>query len=292
MSSFFFGTTNNDGDYHDREQLTNIVTGCARSNHKENVSHDRDTWVLLQDAHDRVKAKYASDWHLDSRSKAVRGESVPHSGMQIPFAVATNPETNQRQVYATRDIPEGFQVWKPLHYATFKSQHGYLEFLQELPHHLQCDVLEWTHPSYYNNQFYVDVTLDEGTFIQEATLEDQVNIDINCVTLRKIEAGEFVYMNSTSHLAPDSTVEWLEVIQSNAWKRTGLGMGSRSYTAATTTEDDHKILAPGIAALSAMYFCLKLVRRTKESSSSSYNDPYYRGIASFYVYHPEKSKLA
>uniref|UniRef100_A0A7S4EMN3 Uncharacterized protein n=1 Tax=Pseudo-nitzschia australis TaxID=44445 RepID=A0A7S4EMN3_9STRA len=303
-----YNDKNNDANK-DLQLLKNVVTGCAKSNHATYTKHDPATWLLLQEAHFRVQNKHRRSKDKDRRHSSGTTASDANSngqrGMQVPFEVQINALTNQRQVYVTRDIPKGYQIWKPHHYHTFRSEHSYIEFLQELPHHLQCDVLEWTHPSYHDNDVFVDITLDEGTFIQEATLSEQVNIDIDCVALREIKAGEFVYMNSTEHFSPDSGVAWLETIRSDAWKRTGLGMGRASRSSRDNAHDgrgreqnkyeyaeDHIIIAPTMAVLSALYFVVKLVQRGNNksmvSSSCDYGDDYYD--TSFY--NTKRTKIA
>lgn len=316
----------------DQDNLANIVTGCSVSDHTEYLSHDVDTWVSLQEAHERVKSRYAKDWHSSGKSRAGTNKEddniIPHSGMMVPFGVKTNTDTGLRQVYAAEDVAKGQRLWKPLHYHTFQSEYGYVEFLMELPHHLQCDVLEWTHPSYYNTYHqeeetettWVDITLDEGTFIQETTNPEEANIDYDCVAVRNIKAGEFVFMNHTDVILPptsssssrhsESGIEWFDIIRSTAWKRTGLGMGGK------TTELEHQqrhqqrqhsTIAPGMAILSALYVVARIFRGRKSSSVSSsqgnhnnrdygcdydcdygYNDNDYYGV-SFYRL---KSKLA
>jgi len=291
---FLFESTISKDD--DHQQLTNIVTGCAKSNRAAYGKYDPSTWMFLQVAHDRVKSRYAGERHTSKRSRSTGGQfkDIPHTGMKIPFGVQVNPLTNLRQVYVKRDIPKGFQLWEPLHYHTFSSEHGYVEFLKELPQHLQCDVLEWTHPSYENNDVFVDITLDEGTFIQEATNAEQVNIDIDCVALREIVAGEFVYMNMTEHFAADSSVAWLETIRSDAWRRTGLGMRSRSNIGNGGEEvkhaKDYVVVAPTMAVLSVLFFVLKAFRRGKTMKSSSYNYEYVDYGTSFYS--AGKTKIA
>ena len=293
---------NNDDDSNDDEHqtLTNIVTGCSTSNHTDYLSHDADTWVLLQEAHDRVKSQYAKNWHTSGRSRAAQGgtSNIPHTGMMVPFEVKANRRTRQRELHVTQDVPKGTQLWQPLHFHTIRSEHGYIEFLQELPHHLQCDALSWTHASWHDNEMYVDITLDDGTFIQSATTEEPANIDVDCVAVRDIKAGEIIYMNQTEYIpstssddSPSSSpssfsdsaaaaigVEWFDDIRSTAWKRTGLGMGSSSSN--RHNQQQHGIIAPSMAVLSAMYFVLKLFRGGKSTTSSSYDD--YYDDTSFY----------
>jgi len=279
----------------DHQTLTNIVTGCSSSNHTDYLSHDALTWGLLQEARDTVGSRHDEDWH-----SKILDNDIPLSGMQVPFHVRINPKNGLRQVMVTRDIPEGYTIWKPIHYETFESEHEYVEFLQELPHNLQCEALSWTHPSWFDEDLYVDITLDEGTFIQESSSEDDINIDINCVALRFIKAGEFVYMNHTvtdeSSSLPDSKsgIEWFDDIRSTAWKRTGLGMGRPNHR---STHYNHPQLeppsiAPGVAVLSALYLVAKVVTGKKYPNSPRsaplYDDRAY-GASFFYT---QKSKVA
>jgi hypothetical protein len=291
----------------DHQRLTNIVTGCSTSNHTDYLSHDTNTWIQLQEAHDRVKSRYASDWDSNGHSRASKGgsESIPHSGMQVPFEIKLNPKNGLRQVVVTRDIPEGYTMWKPLHYHTFRNEHPYVEFLEELPHHLQCEALSWTHASFMDNEMYVDITLDEGSFIETSSSLEDINIDVNCVALRDIKAGEFVYMNHTDFIPPptessssspfsESGVEWFDDLRSTAWKRTGLGMGRRAY--ASLDDNSHRreptpqSIAPGVAILSALYVVTKFLRgKSSQKSFHANNDDCDYGASFFYT---QKTKLA
>ena len=274
----------------DHEHLTQIVTGCSTSNYSDNLSYDAFTWIELQEAHDRVKSRYATGWHSNGHSRQSKGEeNIPHTGMQVPFEIAINPKTGLRQVKVTRDIPEGYPIWKPLHYVTFRSEHAYVEFLEELPHHLQCEALSWTHPSWMNNEMFVDITLDEGTFIQESSNPMDINIDINTAAARDIKAGEFIYGNHTDYMHSTSSsasspyavsgVEWLDDLRSTAWKRTGLGMGRRSSSQTTSRSRSSNSrhhhsnappsIIPGVTVLSALYIVFKFVRASKQTQSFS-----------------------
>lgn len=279
----------------DHQRLTNIVTGCSTSNHTDYLSHDTNTWIQMQEALDRVQSRHVSDWDSNAHSRAYRGgsESIPHSGMRVPFEIKLNPKNGLRQVVVTRDIPEGYTMWKPLHYHTFGNERPYVEFLEELPHHLQCDALSWTHASWMNNEMYVDITLDEGSFIETSSFADDINIDDNCVALRHIKAGEFVYMNHTEYIPPptesssspfsESGVEWFDDLRSTAWKRSGLGMGRRAYR--SLDEPPPQSIAPGVAVLSVLYVAAKFLW----GKSSQNNDDFDYEASFFYT---QKTKLA
>ncbi|VEU34952.1 unnamed protein product [Pseudo-nitzschia multistriata] len=282
----FFQTSNDDS----RQTHAKIVVGCPKPNHAASTTNlDSAAWALLQEA-------------------VGTPTGTPHTGMQVPFGTKINPQTQRRQVFVSRDIPKGYELWKPIHYHTFHSEEGYTDFLREVPHNLRCAVLEWTHPSSHDNDIYVDVTLDEGTFIQEAELPEQVNIDIDCVALRDIKAGEFVYMNTTEHFSLSGDVEWLEAIRTDALKRTGLGSGRRRNQYLNNnhthrlippnhTEDDTTVVAPVIAALSALYFVVKLVRGGNASKPYDFGCDYggdcHNGctFGSFF-YGSQKTKIA
>ncbi len=285
-----FGSSNDD-----YLTLTNIVTGCSSSNHTDYLTHDALTWGLLQEARDNVGRRYDEDWH-----SKIHDDDIPLSGMQVPFEVRINPKNGLRQVMVTRDIPEGYNIWKPVHYETFETEHEYIEFLQELPHHLQCEALSWTHPSWFDEDLYVDITLDEGTFIQESSSEDDINIDVNCAALRFIKAGEFIYMNHTvtdeSSSLPHSKsgIEWFDDIRSIAWKRTGLGMGRPSYgsTQHNQPQLEPPSIGPGVAVLSALYLVAKAVtgkKFPKSPRSAALHDDDLSGA--FFLY-ARKTKVA
>mmetsp|Transcript_2898 Transcript_2898/g.6833 ORF Transcript_2898/g.6833 Transcript_2898/m.6833 type:complete len:287 (+) Transcript_2898:159-1019(+) len=277
----------------DHQKLTNIVTGCSTSNHTEYLSHDANTWGLLQEARDLIRARHDENWRFKTSG------NIPLSGMQVPFEVRINPKNGLRQVMVTRDIPEGYNLWKPIHYETFESEHEYVEFLEELPHHLQCEALSWTHPSYADKDLYVDITLDEGTFIQESSEEDDINIDVNCVSQREIKAGEFIYMKHTENLLSFteessslpydvSGIEWFDDIRSAAWKRTGLGMGRTTHQPTHQTQLEAPSIAPGVAILSALYLVAKVLTG-KKTRNPSYHDNSPNGT--FFCY-ASKTKFA
>ncbi len=263
----------------DHKSLTKIVTGCSTSRHADNLSYDANTWIQLQEAYYAVKTRHDEHWHEEN------SYSTPHTGMQVPFQVRINPKNGLRQVMVTRDIPAGYTIWEPIHYETFETEHEYVEFLQELPHHLQCETLSWSHPSWYNKELYVDITLDEGTFIQESSSPQDINIDIDCIALRDIKAGEFVFMNHTAVSSPtidslhyaESGIEWFDDIRSTAWKRSGLGMGrSNPPTYESRTNHQHSIMEPpgiayGIAVLSTLYLVAKALRANQKRTSASHS---------------------
>lgn len=284
----------------DHRTLTTIVTGCATSNHTEYLSHDADTWIRLQQAHDAVKRRHADDdeeedeYYSRTTSEDGSDTSLFHTGMQVPFAIRVNPKTGLRQVMVTRDIPADYRLWEPDHYHTFHTEHTYVEFLQELPHYLQCEALSWTHPSWTNKDLYVDITLDEGTFIQESDDENDINLDINCVTLRPLKAGEFVYMNHTDLPFAESGVAWFDDLRSTAWKRRGLGMGRRyvhSYEKQSSPPQAAPGILPGFLVLAALYGAVTQWRKKRQNQYDvTSNDHYYYGVSYFHSY--SKTKLA
>ena len=288
----------------DHQSLANIVTGCSTSNHTDYLSHDANTWKVMRQAYYNAKNRQDEDWHSDNSDES----NSPNSGMKVPFEVRINPKNGLRQVMVTRDIPAGYTLWQPIHYETFTSEHEYVEFLQELPHHLQCDALSWTHSSWYNKEHYVDITLDEGTFILESSSSEDINIDIDCVTLREIKAGEFVFMNHTDYFLPrsespslhfaESGVEWFDDIRSTAWKRTGLGMGRSNHGSRTNQNQQRQQqtpLASGLAVLSMLYLIAKAMRSKKHRDSISHQSLSYRHDDSAYgasYFYTQKRKLA
>ena len=329
MWSFLVGGNNNDSvDDNDSDSSTsssivfaNIVTGCSKSNHTQYLEHDKDTWTLLQQAHDRVKGKR-------SHYKA------SHTGMMVPFEIRSSSSSigdgrdgqngdDERYLYVTEDVQQGTQLWQPLHYVTFHSQHDYVKFLIEVgEHYLQCEVLSWTHPSIHQingTDMYVDITLDEGTFIAEIEQqeEEKANIDINCRAIREIKAGEKIIMNGSTEYSDTinkKEVDWFNDIRESAWKRTGLGQQQRvhqgyhqQHTATPTLEGGSNNFAITIApttsmvVLSAMFFVVKIIRgsRTKKRSSSfssiSYGDDNSDDNGTAYSYfcnNNNKSKIA
>jgi hypothetical protein len=187
------------------------IVGCSSSNHTSYI-HDAETWRIVQRAYDEAKGK------PHDRYGRARGS---HTGVSISYHVELDPTVlHGRVLVADQDVPKGTQIWKPYHYGQFKSnsQRKYYKFLSLLPHHLQCDVLEMSHAMYDGS--VIEVALDEGNFIHDAEVGDQVNLDLDCVAVRDIPAGSRFYMNY-SHLFEDdaSPILWFEELKERAFAR-------------------------------------------------------------------------
>ena len=156
------------------------ITGCSSVNytyHEE--GSEEELWRGIQKAYDIAKGK--------PHDKFQRG----YTGMQVPFRAVfdSSKEYMENVLLAAGDIAEGTQVWKDWHYGRFshKNSKKFYRFMEQLPLKSQCLVLAFSHVS-YDGQF-IEITMDEGNYIQEAETEDQVNLDIHCKALRDIEAG-------------------------------------------------------------------------------------------------------
>jgi hypothetical protein len=136
---------------------------------------------------------------------------------------------------AKKGIETGTTVWKDWHYGRFsvKSRKKYYRFLEPLSLKHQCFVLSMTHASFDGQ--YLEVTMDEGNFIQDAQFEDQVNLDVNCVALRDIAAGERFYMNFSEYIGYNHDIEWFDDLKFEAFREGGLRGGSGSYSPSAAT---------------------------------------------------------
>ncbi|KAL3895523.1 MAG: hypothetical protein SGARI_007424 [Bacillariaceae sp.] len=132
--------------------------------------------------------------------------------MQVPFRVVfdSSKDFMENVLLAAGDIEEGTTVWKDWHYGRFsrKNSKKFYRFMEQLPLKSQCLVLAFSHASY--DGAYVEVTMDEGNYIQEAETPDQVNLDMHCTATRDIKAGERFYMNFTEFVGYEHDIDWFD----------------------------------------------------------------------------------
>ena len=218
-------------------QGRNIPTDCATSNYPRLIP-TAETWRFLQlsyqkivrqnlkqkqETHDQQHKdrhgvrRYHSRRLLHSDNQRYNKEShtdiatAYESGMEIYMEVKEGPRG--RGVFVTEEaVAKGTQVWAPgpNTYATFNHPEEFLDFMELLPHDLQCDVLLWT----YSQGHKVHVELSEGSFINHADEPELVNIDINCYALREIAVGEELLMDYSEFI---EKLDWCDDVRAYAW---------------------------------------------------------------------------
>lgn len=185
------------------------MTGCSSVNFTYHESQE-EVWTKIQKAYD-----------LSRGGKPRHAQS--YTGVTIPFDVQYDEKAVLNNAIVTTEIvPEGTKVWEDWHYGRFsaKSKKRYGRFLEPLELKLQCLVLSMTHASYDGS--YLEVTMDEGNYIQDAQFEEQINVDVDCIATRDIHVGERLYMNFTEYIGYDHEIEWFEDLKYEAFRDTKL----------------------------------------------------------------------
>mmetsp|Transcript_23344 Transcript_23344/g.43353 ORF Transcript_23344/g.43353 Transcript_23344/m.43353 type:complete len:288 (-) Transcript_23344:287-1150(-) len=213
MLSWFFGESSASTPDLESEQTSSggiaplVITGCVQSNHTRNI-HDQQGWKQIQKAFDRAKGKPHDIFQKHG-----------HTGIQIEFEVVYDRDVlHNRALVVKEDIKEGTEVWKPWHYGLFSAERPevYYKFLEQLPHHLQCDALDFSHPSYDGER--IEVTMDDGNFIHHAERPEDVNLNIDCEAIRDIKKGERLYMNYTEFVGFHHSIDWFDELKENAFR--------------------------------------------------------------------------
>jgi hypothetical protein len=199
------------------------ISGCSTLNFTH-FSSLEETFSEIQKAYDLAKGK--------AHDKFARG----YTAMQVPFEVVPDKKAGLgNALIAKESIKKGTTVWEAWHYGRFSARNRkkYYRFLEPLSLKQQCFVLSMTHASYDGE--YLEVPMDEGNFIQQAQFKDQVNLDVNCVTLRDISAGERFYMNFSEYIGYDHNIEWFDDLKFEAFREGGLRGGSGTYSPPAAT---------------------------------------------------------
>ena len=200
------------------------ITGCSAVNYTYHEGGEEKLWREIQKAYDIAKGK--------PHDKFGRG----YTAMQVPFRVVfdSSHEYMENVLLAAGHIEEGTQVWTDWHYGRFshKSSKKFYRFLEQLPLKSQCLVLAFSHVSYDGK--YIEITMDEGNYIQEAETEDQVNLDIHCTATRDIEAGERFYMNYTEYVGYEQDIDWFDDLKYNAFREAKL-RGAQQHSASPSS---------------------------------------------------------
>jgi len=246
----YFARNNNNGESSSSSSSRvsdYTVTGCGNS-HFDRFIHGKETWALIRRAY----------------NKAIRDFERPfnYEGMQVGFEVRPDKKGLKRSIHVTESVKKGSQLWEPYNYHSFRTEHEYIRFLKELePHgrYLQCDVIGMTHTD--ESSSFVELTLDEGSFIQHGHTAEEINLDMYCVATKDIAAGEKLMMNTTEYVGADS-IDWFNEIKSSAWKRTGLGGPKKNYEPVSLlSEQSSSFGGKQILIAPAILFCLFYVSK-------------------------------
>lgn len=207
-----------------------LPNDCATSNYPR-VIHGEETWMFLQNVfleHTSARKSYHHRTHA-------RNRNLWYSGLEDDYVEARDELPRGRGNYAIRDISMGTKVW----YAeqVWVVNNGYwfdkesmLEFLERLPHDLQCEVLLWAYATdtSYNPSFktsiqtpliYVECNLDEASFFNHAERPELVNLSYDSHVTRDIKKGEELLMDYGSFIAlGENSIPWYDEIRNRAWK--------------------------------------------------------------------------
>ncbi|KAG7344821.1 hypothetical protein IV203_032352 [Nitzschia inconspicua] len=216
MMSWFFGNKN---------YSPPSITGCSAINITHLESFE-ETYTTIQKAFDLAKGEPHNKY----------GHS--YTGIQVDFDVVSDHKAVMgNALIAKQYVPQGTTVWEDWHYVRFSVSNPkkYYRFLENLDLKHQCLVLSLTHASY--DGYYLEVTMDEGNYIQNAEHPEQINLDTTCVATRDIAAGERFYMNFTEYIGYDHEIDWFDDLKYEAFRDGKLRGGSTSPSAAISWSD-------------------------------------------------------
>ena len=203
-----------------------LPTDCATSNYPRLI-HDGKTWMHLQTIyHDEGYGR--KSYHHQT---VARYKDVWYSGIDNEYAEPRdNGDGRGRGMYAVRDIPKGTRIWDTrlewiMNEGFWKSKEKMLDFLQRLPHDLQCDVLLWAFASTETGgngevKKYVECNLDEASFFNHAERAELINIHgVGNVATRDIKKGEELLMDYGTFISlGEESIPWWDEIRNTAWK--------------------------------------------------------------------------
>ena len=203
-----------------------LPTDCATSNYPRLI-HNEETWAFLQSVfHDEGYSSKSYHHRMTERYK-----NVWYSGIDTDYVAAQdNNDGRGRGVYAVRDIPKGTKIWYDK--LTWVMNDGYWDskekmtnFLQRLPHDLQCDVTLWAYATSYtkkNNETkkIVECNLDEASYFNHGERAELVNFDaLTSLTTRDIFMGEELLMDYSTFISfGKDSIPWWDEIRNTAWK--------------------------------------------------------------------------
>eukprot|EP00978_Attheya_sp_CCMP212_P024774 scaffold78480_cov60-Attheya_sp.AAC.2 len=213
------------------------IEPCSSTNSEECASNidvpDEEEWCYdcdlkeLEDELDCIAINKRpipdeSVWRVLSRAHAdVVGteEPTPAGKFYVPYQVRQS-EGKGRGVFATEPIKKGTRVVDADKAVVFEDPESFNMFLKSIPHHVACDVLEWTWPGYRDKKAVILMDLNESSVINNSRSKENSNIGTGCkgrgcknnkyvvgdikyfVALRDIEVGEEFLMRYGEFSAP------------------------------------------------------------------------------------------
>jgi len=141
--------------------------------------HNAETWQVFNKVYNEVIAATRGDEKLQQES-TIPPKFEKH-GFQFPIEVKFSSESG-RGVFAMADIPEGSLLYTSANNGAFLNGQTYRNFLKALPSPLACDVMIWAFvrwvslESEENDAHMACVDLDEGSFVNSASEEEQFNM--------------------------------------------------------------------------------------------------------------------
>lgn len=193
------------------------ITGCSTVNFTNHESLE-ETYAAIQRAFDLASGK--------PHEKPGRS----YTGVLVPFEVVPDSKAVLGNALVAKEaVPEGTRIWEDWHHVRIstESRKKYYRFLESIESlHHQCLVLSMTHPSYDGR--YLEVTMDQGNYIQDALTKEQLNLDIECVATRDIAAGERFYMNFTEYVGYEQEIEWFDDLKYEAFRDSKLRGGGNT----------------------------------------------------------------
>jgi hypothetical protein len=198
---------------------------CATSNYPRLI-HGEQTWRFLQRIfYEQTYARKSYHHRLTGRY-----QNLWYSGVDDQYVQARDDGGRGRGMYAIKDIPEGTKVWYfnlecVVNDGAWSTKEKMTEFLERLPHDLQCDVLLWSYavaPLYTGSTGpkYVECNLDEASFFNHGESSELINVvGSQNIAARDIKKGEELLMDYGSFIAlgKDSS-PWYDEIRNTAWK--------------------------------------------------------------------------
>ena len=196
---------------------------CATSNYPRLI-HKEETWRFLQTVFfEQTYARKSYHYRLFARNK-----HLWYSGVDDNYVEARDGGDGRgRGMYAIKDIPAGTKVWYfrlewVVNDGYWDTKEKLINFLERLPHDLQCDVILWAYASVSVRKGtmgkFVECNLDEASFFNHAERPELVNI-VHNVAVRDIKKGEELLMDYGSFMAMgEESIPWWDEIRSRAWK--------------------------------------------------------------------------
>ena len=133
---------------------------------------------------------YLRDFYRREGTKVKIAQGFNRNGFIPLFHAGLTTNGKERGIFATRDIKAGEMVYGgKYNYAFFKDGASYRKFLNSMPNHMACDVMQWAWIQSLVNDVYdklIVLKLDESSFTNQGSGKKDNNIGcpkgMNCKT--------------------------------------------------------------------------------------------------------------